>query len=49
MKSRTLLIALLAVIVFMPGFAQAAEPFEPGLTLISNVNIFAGKREDEDI
>jgi imidazolonepropionase-like amidohydrolase len=29
----------------MPGFAQAAEPPEPKLTLISNVNIFDGKTE----
>src|SRR5210317_2222860 len=45
MKSKKLLIALLAVIVYMPGFAQAAEPLEPKLTLISNVNIFDGKTE----
>jgi len=45
MNSKTLLITLLAVIVYMPGFAQAAEPPEPKLTLISNVNIFDGKNE----
>ena len=32
MKSKNLLIALLAVILYMPGFAQAAEPPEPKLT-----------------
>jgi len=45
MKSKDLLIALLAVILCMPGFAQAAEPPAPKLTLISNVNIFDGKNE----
>jgi imidazolonepropionase-like amidohydrolase len=45
MKSKNLLIALLAVILYMPGFAQAAEPPAPKLTLISNVNIFDGKTE----
>jgi len=44
-KSKTHLIALIAVIVYIPGFAQAAEPPEPKLTLISNVNIFDGKTE----
>ncbi|BHH86087.1 metal-dependent hydrolase family protein [Desulforhopalus sp. 52FAK] len=45
MKFKKLLIALLAVILCMPGFAQAAEPSAPKLTLISNVNIFDGKTE----
>ena len=43
MKSKNLLIALLAAILYMPGFVLAAEPPAPKLTLISNVNIFDGK------
>jgi len=45
MKYKTLLITLLAVILFMPVLAQAAEPPAPKLTLISNVNIFDGKNK----
>jgi imidazolonepropionase-like amidohydrolase len=45
MQSKKFLVTLLAVIVCMPGLAQAAEPPEPKLTLISNVNIFDGKNE----
>ena len=45
MRYKNLVIALLAFILCMPGFAQAAEPPEPKLTLISNVNIFDGKTE----
>jgi len=45
MSSKTFLITLLAVIVYMPGFAQTAETPQPKLTLISNVNIFDGKTE----
>ena len=45
MKSKNFLIALLAVIVCISGFAQAAEQPTPRLTLISNVNIFDGKTE----
>ncbi len=37
MKSKNLLIGILAVIVYVSGFAQAAEPPESKLTLISNV------------
>ena len=42
MRYKNFVIALLAFILCMPGFAQAAEPPEPKLTLISNVNIFDG-------
>jgi imidazolonepropionase-like amidohydrolase len=45
MKYINLLVTLLAVIFYMPGFAQAAESPAPKLTLISNVNIFDGKNE----
>ena len=45
MRYKNFVIALLAFILCMPGFAQAAEPPEPKLTLISNVNIFDGKTE----
>ena len=38
-------IALLAVVVCISGFARAAEQPSPKLTLISNVNIFDGKTE----
>ena len=45
MKSKNVLISLLAGILFIPGFAQAAETPAPKLTLISNVNIFDGENE----
>jgi len=45
MKSSGRFLAVLALIGCMPGFAQAAEPPAPKLTLISNVNIFDGKSE----
>ena len=38
-------IALLAVVVCISGFARAAEQPSPKLTLISNVDIFDGKTE----
>ncbi len=47
MKLNTFVIALLAVIICMPGFAQAVEQPLPRLTLISNVNIFDGKNEKQ--
>jgi len=45
MRSKTFVIALLAIIASISGFAQAAEQPSPKLTLISNVNIFDGKTE----
>ena len=45
MRYKNFVIALLVFILGLPGFAQAAEPPEPKLTLISNVNIFDGKTE----
>jgi len=45
MRDNELAIALLAIIVCISGFAQAAEQPLPRLTLISNVNIFDGKTE----
>jgi len=45
MKLNPFVIALLAVIICMPGFAQAVEQPSPKLILISNVNIFDGKTE----
>jgi imidazolonepropionase-like amidohydrolase len=45
MRLNAFVIALLAVVVCISGFAQAAEQPSPRLTLISNVNIFDGKTE----
>ena len=45
MRSKPFIIALLAVIASIAGFAQAAEQPLPKLTLISNVNIFDGENE----
>ena len=45
MKLNAFVIGLLAVMICMPNFAQAAEQPPPNLTLISNVNIFDGKTE----
>lgn len=44
-KSRTIVIVLLAVITSISGFAQAAEQPASKLTFISNVNVFDGKTE----
>jgi imidazolonepropionase-like amidohydrolase len=46
MRKNALAIALLAIIVCISGFVQAAEQPLPRLTLISNVNIFDGKTEN---
>ena len=45
MKKIALTIALMAFIVCISVFAQAAEKSAPSLILISNVNIFDGKTE----
>ena len=45
MRSKTFVIALMAIIASIAGFAQAAEQPVPKLTLISNVNIFDGENE----
>jgi len=45
MRLHGFVIALLAVIICIPNFAQAVERPTPKLTLISNVNIFDGKKE----
>jgi len=45
MKKIALTIALMAFIVCISAFAQAAEKSAPKLILISNVNIFDGKTE----
>jgi hypothetical protein len=45
MRLNAFVIALLAVVVCISGFARAAEQPSPRLTLISNLNIFDGKTE----
>ena len=45
MISKNKFISLLAGILLMPSFTQAAEQPAPKLTLISNVNIFDGENE----
>jgi imidazolonepropionase-like amidohydrolase len=45
MRLNACVMALLAVVVCISGFARAAEQPSPKLTLISNVNIFDGKTE----
>ena len=45
MRTKKIVIFLLAVITSISGFAQAAEQPASKLTLISNVNIFDGKTE----
>jgi len=45
MRKNALILALMAFIMCISVFAQAAEESAPSLTLISNVNIFDGKTE----